>query len=180
LIVASAAGAALALSAGCSGSGAGIAPAVYAQRVCSSVATFEAALSASARSLSATVADASADPAKIKKGAADLLAQAERDSSTLAAALAQADFPRGDHGKQVAMRLAAAADQAHQILHQQAQALAAAPITSRDAFTALLAQVGQQVESGGNALVDGLNAVGDIGNLALNRAFAADQSCRGL
>jgi len=173
-------GTALGLLAGCSASNAGVAPAVYAQRVCSSIATFETALTASSRELSAKVADASADPVKIKQGTADLLTAAERDSSTLAAALSGAGFPRGDHGKQVAMRLISAADQAHQVLRDQRVAIAAAPIANRDAFTALLADVGRQVEAGGNALVDGLNAVGNIGDLALNKAFAAEQSCRGL
>lgn len=174
-----AAGAALALIAGCGSTG-GVDRAAYAQRVCSGIATFEAGLTSSGRALSSSIASSSADPKTIKQGASALLTRATADSATLLGALSEAGYPKGARGRQVAARLTAAARQAHDLLARQVQVLAAAPVTDRDAFTAVLDEVGRQVEAGGNALMDGLNSVGDIGDRKLNQAFAADASCRSL
>jgi hypothetical protein len=158
----------------------GVDRAAYAHQVCTSIAAFEKTLTAQSQTLSTAASNAGDEPATIKKAVAVLLDAEKTASARLTQQLASAGYPKGSGGKALANALTDAARAAQQVFGAQPAALAKSPTTDSDAFTADLDAIGTATEQGGNKLEDGLNEVGDLGDLKTNQAFAADPTCSGL
>ena len=162
------------------GSGPGIAPALYADRVCGAISALEHTLTSQSRELQAQIAGHADDPLVAKQVEQQELDRAVSAGRQAVTAVDAAGFPRGRNGRAVAAAVRASLMQATALFVQARAALGVLRSNDRVVVTAALTRIGQQLQDGGNAVITSLDTVNTLGSGALAKAFGHEQACADL
>jgi hypothetical protein len=163
----------------CGGS-AGVDRAVYVHRVCTGIASFEAALAAGTQALSAATSNAADDPEAIKNAVGTQLTAARAATAALSAHLTAAGYPEGNGGKTLARTLTNGAHAAAKLYAAQPAMLARVRTTDTRTVTSDLAPISAALQRGGDQLAAQLNRATELGDAKTDQAFTGDAACRGL
>jgi len=154
--------------------------ATFAHRVCSAIVAFETKVGTDATAVSTRIGGKTQPPAVVRAQVSGLLGDMVSLSATLGQALAAAGRPPGRGNQRFAAALDTAAAAVQGSLAEQQQKVAAASSTDANALNATVSTALDAVQAADTTLTDGYNEGGNYADIAINNAFAAEDSCSDL